>query len=256
MTNFIYDATGLPFPKTNKTPIPIGEDATKWVAAVDWNAICQALTDVQTFCRGARWIGITKQVSDPVPAGVSDYLWMRTSDGALVHNASTVISGDTTAIQRTLLALVEIVNRTGGLNVNSYVTGDGVSGAVINNLDAALLTTTFINAPGGGGPATNGTASPGSGDAPVYFLPTGAGTTLTGIDNGSWPSGGGKALIFNTSMDNGLGLGAPLTITNEDALSVAANRFTLPGGVSLVLTPGQGVMLAYDSGTSRWKVWS
>lgn len=90
---FIYDNTALPnWPKTNfglRPDVP----ATQKVSAGDWNATDQALVDVQTFCRGANWMGFTKQAGDPAPAGIADYLWIRTSDGALMHNAAQVGGG-------------------------------------------------------------------------------------------------------------------------------------------------------------------
>ena len=73
-----------------------------------------------------------------------------------------------------------------------------------------------------------------------------AGSTLTG-------------LIAQTDLDlrviANLGPGN-LTLTNEDASSVAANRFTLPGGLPYVLAPGGSIMVAYDMPTSRWTVWA
>lgn len=47
MPNFATDLTALPFPKTDKTALPVGEDATKHVAASDWNALCQAAVDLR-----------------------------------------------------------------------------------------------------------------------------------------------------------------------------------------------------------------
>jgi hypothetical protein len=50
MSNFIWN--DLPLldngPKSDLTPEPIGADPTKWVDATDWNALRQALLDIQT----------------------------------------------------------------------------------------------------------------------------------------------------------------------------------------------------------------
>lgn len=43
-----------------------------------------------------------------------------------------------------------------------------------------------------------------------------------------------------------------LTLSNEDAASTAANRFTLPGGTNLVIGPSGSTALIYDSVSSRW----
>lgn len=53
MSNFIDDNLSLPWPKTDLIAVPIGADATKYVAAVDWNAAMLALADIQAYLRGA-----------------------------------------------------------------------------------------------------------------------------------------------------------------------------------------------------------
>lgn len=45
-----------------------------------------------------------------------------------------------------------------------------------------------------------------------------------------------------------------LTLAHESASSTAANRFTLPGAVSLPVPAGGAQMLTYDEATSRWRV--
>jgi hypothetical protein len=79
---FIYDDTGLPFPKVNVAPLPSTANPSAYVQNTDWNAVCQALVDIQTFCRGAAWIGLSENSVDPAPAGVSNYLWYG-SNGSL-----------------------------------------------------------------------------------------------------------------------------------------------------------------------------
>ncbi len=49
MTNFVDDDTALPFPKTDKNALSFGADPTQYVAAVDWNAICQAAVDLRGY---------------------------------------------------------------------------------------------------------------------------------------------------------------------------------------------------------------
>ena len=49
MSNFVTDLTTLPFPKTDKNALPSGADPTKYVVAVDWNAVCQACIDLRGY---------------------------------------------------------------------------------------------------------------------------------------------------------------------------------------------------------------
>ena len=51
MSNFIYDATSLPFPKSPLKPVPAGADVSRYNRSVDWNTVCQALVDVQGYLR-------------------------------------------------------------------------------------------------------------------------------------------------------------------------------------------------------------
>ena len=77
----------------------------------------------------------------------------------------------------------------------------------------------------------------------VIFRWNGASTaTFTGLASGV---DGRLVVIVNVAASN-------LVLNDEDALSTAANRFALTG--NLTLRPDQGVMLEYDSTSSRWRV--
>lgn len=47
--------------------------------------------------------------------------------------------------------------------------------------------------------------------------------------------------------------GRNITLTNEDALSTAANRIVCPSATALVVPPGGAALLVYDSTTARWR---
>lgn len=68
--------------------------------------------------------------------------------------------------------------------------------------------------------------------------------TLTGLAGGA----DGRILIL-INIDAAF----KLTLTDEDAGSSAANRFSL-GGSSVILEPGGSVILIYDSTSTRWRV--
>ena len=82
MTNFVYDDTNLTAVKSDRNVLPVGEDPTKWIVAVDWNTVRQALLDVQGWARGANWLGLSPQATDPIPESVTSYLYVG-SDGKI-----------------------------------------------------------------------------------------------------------------------------------------------------------------------------
>ncbi len=89
MSNYVYDNTALFFPKTDLDPIPGGADPTKYVQAVDWNTLNQAVDDIKGVLRSAVWLGLNDQVSDPVPSGISTYLWLSTTNVLNLKNGGT-----------------------------------------------------------------------------------------------------------------------------------------------------------------------
>jgi hypothetical protein len=53
-------------------------------------------------------------------------------------------------------------------------------------------------------------------------------------------------VVLQTSTGN-------VVLTNQDALSLAGNRFVLPGLAVLTLTPGSAVRLWYDGTSALWR---
>lgn len=86
MSNFVYDALGLPFPKTNARPLRV--PAGQGVVAADWNLICQSLIDVRGVLLGARYYGIAQLSGDPTPAGVTNYFWLAPNGELFLHVGS------------------------------------------------------------------------------------------------------------------------------------------------------------------------
>lgn len=113
MPNYVYNNTSLPFPKTDLVPLQGGADETKYIVGADWNTLCQAVEDQKGVLRGAIWYGLTAQASDPAPAGISTYLWLK-NDGTLHYKSGT---------DKTL--------STGGSS--PVVSGAGTGSAILNN---------------------------------------------------------------------------------------------------------------------------
>lgn len=81
--------------------------------------------------------------------------------------------------------------------------------------------------------------------ATIRATVNGAGSTITGIAAGS---SGRRVTIFNIAG------AANLTLTNEDATSVAANRLLTPNAAALLIRPQGSAVLWYDSASVRWRV--
>lgn len=73
---------------------------------------------------------------------------------------------------------------------------------------------------------------------------TDAARTMTGLVAGF---DGEERVFFNVGSNN-------LVLAHESSSSTAANRFTVPGGSSVLLVPGSSARLTYDGTASRWLV--
>jgi len=82
------------------------------------------------------------------------------------------------------------------------------------------------------------------GVANVYRLDSDAARSITGLVAGA---AGAHRRIYNVGGFN-------ITLTHEDALSSANNRFLNPGAASVVLAPNEAADLFYDGTTLRWRV--
>jgi hypothetical protein len=115
----------------------------------------------------------------------------------------------------------------------------------------------FAAASGGGGTLTGrlAYASPaGSSNnvAPGGTFPTNVSRLIVTLAGGAatWTglaAGTDGQLLYLTNAD----AAAALTLTSQDAASLAANRF-LYGGGGVVLTPGVSKMLLYDATLALW----
>lgn len=77
----------------------------------------------------------------------------------------------------------------------------------------------------------------------IRFSANAAGSTLTGLGAGT---DGQVIVIQNISAND-------LTLSPEDALSLAANRFAING--SQILGQNQSLAFMYDTGIARWTAW-
>jgi len=76
------------------------------------------------------------------------------------------------------------------------------------------------------------------------------------IITGLAPAGGNTsgALVRSIVLHNEQGVGGKdVTLSHQDSLSVAANRFKLSGAADITIGPGQSLELYYYSPGSRWR---
>lgn len=83
----------------------------------------------------------------------------------------------------------------------------------------------------------------------MNLLDSDAAYNITGIDSAdSFAQIGDRICLYNEGAFN-------LTLTNQDVLSLAANRIITSTGVSYILGPNECVWLWYDdTGTARWRM--
>lgn len=78
----------------------------------------------------------------------------------------------------------------------------------------------------------------------MRLTPTAAAVSITGLAGGT----SGRIMVVQN-----MSAALTLTLTHEDALSLAANRFVCPGAVALVIPVSGNTLLRYDGPTSRWR---
>lgn len=153
--------------------------------------------------------------------------------------------------------------RTAGANV---LTNIGLEGQASNgDVNLALRTTTgdvslnttsgttLINRsvrfgnellPGAIGANQNDYSPSNLSDAAVLIISASGAFNITGLATGT---AGRMLWVYNNGANN-------ITLTHQDALSTAANRFVGRNGANTVLLPSTGVQLYYSSSTARWLI--
>jgi hypothetical protein len=79
VSNFIYDNTDLDHDKLDLNGLPSGANPHQYVVATDWNAVAHACLDLRDGFKNGKYHGFQEQASDPLPSGVTNYMWMATS---------------------------------------------------------------------------------------------------------------------------------------------------------------------------------
>jgi hypothetical protein len=79
MPHFVINNSSLANTKSNRVSRP-DVPASQKIAAADWNEHRMALLDLQSFLRGAPWMGLAAQATRPTGHGVDNFLWLNTDD--------------------------------------------------------------------------------------------------------------------------------------------------------------------------------
>lgn len=84
MANFVTDNGDLPAPKTDLNTLDSTKKQINYVIASDWNITRQAILDIKDFLRGSGGaggvLGLVSSATDPAPAGITNYLWLKTDN--------------------------------------------------------------------------------------------------------------------------------------------------------------------------------
>jgi hypothetical protein len=88
--SFIKDNEGLFAVKVGLDQIATSKNPVNFISDSDVNKLMQADKDIQSWLRGdAPWYGLTPVASDPAPAGLTNYVWLK-NDATLWQTVSGV----------------------------------------------------------------------------------------------------------------------------------------------------------------------
>lgn len=166
-----------------------------------------------------------------------------TGTGLSTFNSSLInLAGNSTVVDMTGTGVLGINTTTN----RAITTGTGMltSGGDLTVYGNTVLVGNF-SGPKGPDYATTGVQNDVNLGSGSLFRYTGAGTaTFTGIAGGS---DGRQISIMNASA-------FPLTITNMDAGSAAANQFITTTGLPVVVPASTTLVIQYDAGVSKWRI--
>lgn len=267
MSNFVTDNTTLSFPKTNRDPLAGGDDPTKFIAAPEWNAVCQAAYDLR---------GATPKYTSGDPNGVlagakgdiardtaNGAIWVNTTGGSVWKKA---MIGDTAVTPGSYAPAAFTVDQQGRITAASNAPIGGrllarqvltaTSGTYTPSSGTAFVKV-WIMAPGGGGggaQSTGGVAAGAGGSTGMllhFTVGTPGGAAITG---GAYacPAGGAGGVAGNNAGTNGGDATIVINGTTFTAKGGAggpgmANVGAGANGESLPVAPAAGTSAVGDS---------
>lgn len=223
------------------------------------------------------------QIRDIKSAGFATYgVYMTLSPGTMdlnpelsgIVNGSDIVWAQANAGDNPITSIYPIISGNRG-DVCSFVgeaTPEGFCTSIPGNtcvFKSANLTLVYIKRTGTGntgweviegntltptalGAGTNNNYAPTNIDSASWVRQdiSAAGAIITGLLIATGSLLNRRTVILTNIATNVL---RTITLTNEDTNSTAANRFTLPNGVSLVIPAGGSVELTYDLTSARWR---
>lgn len=244
MSNFVTDNTTLSFPKVDLNPVGTG-DPTKFIAALEWNTLCQAAYDLR---------GATPKYTAGDPNGVllgakgdiardttNGKIWINTTGGT-IWKAATVLNvaptpgtyGPGVSLTVDAQGLVTAASTAvvpGRFLARQVLTG--ASGTYTPTPGTAYAKVWMLAAGGGGGGATptGGTASGAGGSSGTLLHFTVGAFGGAAITGGAWTGSATGGAAGSSAGGNG-GAGADATLV------INGTTFTAKGGGGGTGSPG------------------
>lgn len=150
MSDFVINSTTLPYPKSDKNALPVGADPTKYVVAVDWNAVCQALVDVRSFIKTGLTAGVYNAATVTVDA--NGRITAVSGGGSL---AAIATSGSASDLSSGTVPAARMPALTGDVTTSAGVVATTIATDAVTNTKLANMATATIK-----GRATAGTGDP------------------------------------------------------------------------------------------------
>ena len=242
MSHFVYDNTSLSLGKADLNVLPPGANIANYIVSSEWNAVGQAEYDLRDAIKNGQYFGFTAQGADPLPSGVTNYLWMANS--GLIYVKKGV------ATPYSLVPSTRSVSTNDGLVGGGSLTGnltigmENLSPSPAGSYSRATITVDAY------GRVTAAASGGGAGIDTLYNAGVAVNPrTAINVD--------GSNLIFSDDVGNSrtnLTLGTDLSAGSLSLSEAVAAFVSLADGLSAAVSAASHGRVIYDATAQRFKV--